>query len=65
MHKWTSGVLEEQRLVRVLIVEVVGLFKNCDYHPVGSLETPLVQMSVLYVNYWLTKFAQIILVLCH
>ena len=24
-----------QRLVKVPIVEVVGLFKNCDYHHVG------------------------------
>ena len=40
------------------IVEVVGLFRNYDYHQVESLETPLVEISVLSVNYWLTKFVQ-------
>ena len=42
--KWAYGIFKEllrQRLVRVLIIEVVGLFKNYDYHHVGSLETPL------------------------
>ena len=39
-------------------MEVVGLFKNYDSHHVESLETPLVEMSVLSVNYWLTKFVQ-------
>ena len=57
-NKWAYGIFEEwqrQRLVKVPIVEVVGLFKNYDYHHVESLETPLVEMSVLSVNYWLTK----------
>ena len=38
--------------------EIVGLFKNYDFHQVlqvESLETPLVDMSPLSVNYWLTK----------
>ena len=39
-------------------MEVVGLFKNYDYHHVESLETPLVEMSVLSVTYLLTKFVQ-------
>ena len=39
-------------------IELVGLFKNYDFHQVESLETPLVEMSVLSVNYWLTKFVQ-------
>ena len=60
-NKWANGIFEEwqrQRLVKVPIVEVVGLFKNYDFHQVESLETPLVEMSVLSVNYWLTKFVQ-------
>ena len=45
-------------MVKVPIVEVVGLFKNFDFHQVQSLETPLVEMSASSVNYWLTKFVQ-------
>ena len=59
-NKWAYEIFEEwqrQRLVRVLIVDVVGLFKS-DFHQVESLETPLVEMSALSVNYWLTKFVQ-------
>ena len=57
-NKWAYGLFEEwqrQRLVKVPIAEVVGLFKNDDFQ-VESLETPLVEMSALSVNYWLTKF---------
>ena len=60
-NKWANGIFEEwqrHRLVKVPIVEVVALFKNYDFHQVESLETPLVEMSVLSVNYWLTKFVQ-------
>ena len=60
-NKWAYGIFEEwqrQRLVKVPIVEVVGLFKNFDFHHVESLETPLVEMSALSVNCWLTKFVQ-------
>ena len=56
--KWAHGIFKEwqrQCLVKVLIVEVVGLFKNYDFHHVKSLETPLVDMSPLSVNYWLQK----------
>ena len=45
--KWAHGIFKEwqrQRLVKVPIVEVVGLFKNNDFHQVQSLETPLVEM---------------------
>ena len=45
-------------MVKVPIVEVVGLSKNYDYHHVESLETPLVEMSVLSGKNWLTKFVQ-------
>ena len=60
-NKWAYGIFEEwqrQRLVKVPIVEVVGLFKNFDFHQDESLETPLVEMSALSVNYWLTKIVQ-------
>ena len=62
-NKWAYGIFEEwqrQRLVKVPVVEVVGLFKNYDFHKVEprSLEIPLVEMSALSVNYWLTKFVQ-------
>ena len=39
-------------------MEVTGLFKTYDFHLVESLDTPLVEMSVLSINYWLTKFVQ-------
>ena len=42
---------KRQRLVKVPIVEVVGLFKNFDFHQVQSLETPLMEISALSVNY--------------
>ena len=60
-NKWAYGIFEEwqrQRLVKVPIVEVAGLFKTYDFHQVESLDTPLVEMSVLSINYWLTKFVQ-------
>ena len=44
--------------------KVVGLFKNYDYHHLESLETPLEEMKS-FVNYWLTKFVQFMVVLCH
>ena len=49
-NKLANGIFEawqRQRLAKVPIVEVVE-----------SLETPLVEMSALSVNYWLTKFVQ-------
>ena len=66
-NKWAYGIFEgrqSQRLVKVPIVEVAGLFKTYDFHEVESLDTPLVEMSVLSgllvlsINYWLTKFVQ-------
>ena len=60
-NKWAYGIFKEgkrQRLVKVPIVEVAGLFKTYDFHLVKSLDTPLVEMSVLSINYWLTKFVQ-------
>ena len=60
-NKWAYGIFEEwqrQRLVEVPLVEVAGLFKTYDFHLVESLDTPLVEMSVLSINYWLTKFVQ-------
>ena len=61
-NKWACGIFEEwqrQRLVKVPIVEVAGLFKTYDFHQVESLDTPLVEMNVLSINYWLTKFVQV------
>ena len=49
---------QRQRLVTVPIVEVAGLFKTYDFYLVESLDTPLVEMSVFSINYWLTKFVQ-------
>ena len=60
-NKWAYGIIEEwqrQRLVKVPIAEVAGLFKTYDFHQVELLDTPLVKMSVLSINYWLTKFVQ-------
>ena len=60
-NKWAYGIFEEwqrQGLVKVPIVEVAGLLKTYDFHLVESLDTPLVKTSVLYINYWLTKFVQ-------
>jgi len=57
--KWAHGIFEEwqrQRLVEVPIVEVVGLFKNYDFHQVKLLATPMVEMSGMSLNYW--KFGQ-------
>ena len=60
-NKWAYEIFEEwqrQRLVKVPIVEVAGLSKTYDFHQVESLATPLVEMSVLSINYWLIKFVQ-------
>ena len=55
-NKWAYEIFEEwqrQHLVKVPIVDVAGLFKTYDFHQVESLDTPLVEMSVLSINYWL------------
>ena len=60
-NKWAYGIFEEwqrQQLVKVPIVEVAGLFETYDFHLVESLDTPSVEMSVLSINCWLTKFVQ-------
>ena len=60
-NKWAYGIFEEwrrKRPVKVPIVEVAGLFKTYDFLLVESLDTPMVEMSVLSINYWLTKFVQ-------
>ena len=52
-NKWAYGIFEKwqrQRLVKVPIVEVAGLFKTYDFHEVQSLDTPLVAMSVFVFN---------------
>ena len=40
-NKWAYGIFEwqRQRLVKVPIVEVTGLFKTYDFHLVESLDT--------------------------
>ena len=51
-NKWAYRIFEDwqrQRLVKVPIVEVTGLFKTYDFHLVESLDTPLVEMSVLSI----------------
>ena len=58
-NKWAYKIFEDlQRQRLVPIVEFTGLFKTYDFHLVESLDTPLVEMSVLSINYWLTKFVQ-------
>ena len=55
-NKCAYRIFEEwqrQRLVKVSIVEVAGLFRTYDFHQVESLDAPLVEMSVLSINYWL------------
>ena len=49
-NKWAYRIFEDwqrQRLVKVPIVVFTGLFKTYDFHLVESLDTPLVEMSVL------------------
>ena len=51
-NKWVYRIFEDwqrQRLVKVPIVEFTGLFKTYDFHLVESLDTPLVEMSVLSI----------------
>lgn len=39
-NQWAYGIFEEwqrQRLLKVPIIEIVGLLKNCDYHHVGVM----------------------------
>ena len=51
-NKWAYRIFEDwqrQRLVKVPIVEFTGLFKTYDFHLVESLDTPLVEMSVLSI----------------
>ena len=49
---------QKQRLVKVPNVLVSGLFKDYDFHLVQSLDTSLIEMNTLSLNYWLSKFVQ-------
>lgn len=60
-NKWTYGMFEQwqkQRLIKVPHVEVSVLFKDHDFHLVQSLETSLIEMNALSLNYWLSTFVQ-------
>ena len=49
---------QKQRLIKVPNVEVSGLFKDYDFHLVQSLDTSLIEMNALSLNYWLSTFVQ-------
>ena len=49
-NKWAYRIFEDWQRQR--------LVKTYDFHLVESLDTPLVEMSVLSINSWLTKFVQ-------
>ena len=51
-NKWAYGIFEEWQLSRSQV------YLKPTIHEVQSLDTPLVKMSVLSINYWLTKFIQ-------
>ena len=60
-NKWAYRMFEQwqkQRLIKVSHVEVSFLFKDHDFHLVQSLETSLIEMNALSLNYWLSTFVQ-------
>ena len=46
-------------MIKVPNAEVSGLFKNCVYNLVQSLDTSLIEMEASSSNYWLSEFAQL------
>ena len=59
-NRWANGLFEEwqrERSVKEAVVDQ-GLFKNYNIEKVQSLNTPLLHMDVISLNYWLTMFVQ-------
>ena len=53
-NKWAYGIFEEwqwQHPVKVPLSRSLVYLKNYDFHQVESLETPLVEIRALFVNY--------------
>lgn len=60
-NKWAYGIFEQwqkERSIKVPNVGVTGLFKDYDFHLVQSLDTSLIEMNALSLNYWLSNFVQ-------
>ena len=58
-NNWAYGTFEQrqkERLIKVLNVEISGLFRDYDFHLVQSLDKSLIEMNALSLNYWLSKF---------
>ena len=58
-NRWTSKIFREwqqQREMKVLILEPGGLFKDYELHKVNPVSCEIEDMDAITLNYWLTKF---------
>ena len=58
-NKWASKIFREwqqQREMKVLILEPGGLFKDYELHKVNPVSSEMEDMDAITLNYWLTKF---------
>ena len=53
---WGGGGSQGVQSFKVPSLVPDSLFKDCDLHKVHSLDVPLVEMDVLSLNCWMTKF---------
>lgn len=59
-NNWAYGIFKQwqKQIDESAQCEVSGLFKGCSFHLVQSLDTSLIEMKALPLNYWLCKVAK-------
>ena len=58
-NKWASKIFREwqqQREMKVPILEPGGLFKDYELHKVNPVSSEMEDMDAITLNYWFTKF---------
>ena len=64
-NKWAVNIFAEWqslREVKVPVLDCGGVFKDYELHKVCALSADIAAMDVLSLNYWLSKFAELLVV---
>ena len=64
-NKWAVNIFAEWQSLREFKVPVLdcgGVFKDYELHKVCALSADIAAMDVLSLNYWLSKFAELLVV---
>ena len=64
-NKWAVNIFAEWqslREVKVPVLDCGGVFKDYELHKVCTLSADIAAMDVLSLNYWLSKFAELLVV---